>query len=946
MPDAATEGHHRTFAEALLRTITGVCARHPVVTLVIATGLCIASIGYTWARLEFKTSRADLIDPDAEYQQRWLAYTEAFGDASDMVVTVEAQDPHAIAEVLETLGSQIEREQTLFKNALYKVDPATLRAKGLQYLGPRELQLILDRVEEFRPILRGQWSLFTLRNIFEKLRQQLDRGQKEPPEIAAAMSESLLLQITQQSDSLTTFLGPTHEFVSPWEGLFPIDLTQLQQLAEVRYTLNEKGTMGFLKVQSAQPDNNFSGISPATTRLRELISAAERRFPHARLGLTGIPVLESDEMRSSQTDMTKASVWSFLGVAILMVWGFRGLRHPIVSMLMLTIGMCWSFGFLTFAIGHLNILSVSFATMLLGLGIDFAIVYLSQYVELRHHGRSLREGLLESSASVGPGIVTAAFTCATAFFVAVFVDFAGVRELGIITGGGVLLCLVAAFTVLPALLALSDRYLEPKNLPNPFQGKSVQWLTSRYPAWVTVVCTVGISALGVYGLRVIYDYNLLNLQAEGLPSVKAQERIFELSDYPLLSAVSLADSPREALELKRKFEKLPTVHHVEDWVLRMLPPHPAEETNLLVQSLHEQTRALPTDVPPPRDINPETIGEQLDKLHASVAGLASPAARSAEKSLDKLLDLLHGLGDGPNPDEGLQKQITALGAYQWQMAADALTKFHLIAATSAPEPVTLADLPQPLARRYISPDGKKWLLPIYPKQEIWDAEPLKKFIKDVRSIDSDATGTPIQNFEATHQIKRSYELAGLYALAAVCLILLIDFRSGRDTLLALIPVAMGGLFMFGTLGWLDIDLNPANLIVLPLIVGLGVDGGVHMVHDFRTQRGRYKASSSTLNALVLNGTTTIVGFAAMIVAAHRGLYSLGLVVTIGISCCYFVALIMLPAVLTLVSRSQQPAPDRHRRLVAAPAPETTFPHPPHSHRASSIGYHPRSSAAE
>ncbi|MEZ6145960.1 MAG: MMPL family transporter [Planctomycetaceae bacterium] len=160
------------------------------------------------------------------------------------------------------------------------------------------------------------------------------------------------------------------------------------------------------------------------------------------MSLTGIPVLESDEMRRSQSDMTIASVISFLGVGVLLFIGFRGFRHPLLAMLMLLVGIAWSLGYATLFVGHLNILSVSFSAILVGLGIDFAIHYLAKYLELRHKGIELRPALLRTSWGVGTGIVTAAVTTALAFFCATFTSFLGVAELGIIAGGA--FCCVAS----------------------------------------------------------------------------------------------------------------------------------------------------------------------------------------------------------------------------------------------------------------------------------------------------------------------------------------------------------------------------------------------------------------------------------------------------------------------------------------------------------------------
>src|SRR4029077_1582833 len=170
-----------------------------------------------------------------------------------------------------------------------------------------------------------------------------------------------------------------------------------------------------------------------------VLAEVGQRHPNARLALTGIPILESDEMRSSQTAMFYASILSFLGVAALMVMGFKGLRYPILGNLVLLVGMAWSFGFTTYAVGHLNILSVSFAAMLIGIGIDYSTVYLLRHLECRHEGLDAVQAVIETGTSTGPGILTAAISSSVAFFCAMLTDFAGVAELGVIAGGGILI---------------------------------------------------------------------------------------------------------------------------------------------------------------------------------------------------------------------------------------------------------------------------------------------------------------------------------------------------------------------------------------------------------------------------------------------------------------------------------------------------------------------------
>jgi len=662
--------------------------------------------------------------------------------------------------------------------------------------------------------------------------------------------------------------------------------------------------------------------------------------------------------------MVTASLVSFFGVGILLLGGFRGLRHPLLAMVMLAVAMCWTFGYTTLAIGHLNILSVSFAAILIGLGIDFGIHYLARYLELRHRSLPLGEALGESSASVGVGILTAAATTSLAFFSAGFTDFLGVAELGLIAGGGVLFCAIATFCVLPALIVLADRRTEPGRLPVPFQGALLRDAIANRPGVAVLVSLLILGLAAWKGVdindrghvipRVGYDYNLLNLQADGIESVEIQRRIFHKKERQkrdgqgsLLFAVSLANSAEEVRELRRQFLKLPEVDSVEELGSR-IPEYPHQETSLLVQAFNAQLARLPDALSSPETVRPDEIGKTFEQLLASVALLPGKPAQSAAGSINRFLDQLDA--------RTLDEQVDILRRYQQRMGASLLAQFRTLRESADPAPVTVEDLPEELTTRFISREGR-WLIQIYPRDPIWDIEPLQKFVAAVRSVDPDATGTPLQNYEASRQIMQSYRQAAIYALVAVAFVLVLDFLgiqkavrvilpSGVITtciaiaqwqihgelkwwiivaafvslvaslalvidwksvllcVVTLIPPLAGGVLLFGCLAAIDVDFNPANLIVLPLILGIGVDDGVHVVHDFRSQRGVYRMSPSTMNAIVLTSLTSMIGFGSMMFAAHRGLYSLGLVLVIGIGNCLFVSLVLLPAMLVVARRWQ------------------------------------------
>jgi hypothetical protein len=440
--------------------------------------------------------------------------------------------------------------------------------------------------------------------------------------------------------------------------------------------------------------------------------------------------------------------------------------------------------------------------------------------------------------------------------------------------------------------------------------------------------------------------------------VKLQQHIFEESDKSLLYAVSVADSAEQASALKKKFEALPTVSEVREIadLATRLPLGPPKENKLLIQAVNSELAWLAPVKFEPRNVNPEYLGQLIERLQGAITKHDEPWAHEAARALDGFLSRFEQCS--------LEAQMRFLNEFQARMNLSLHSQLQQLADATDSEPLTLADvLPSELISRFVSPTGQ-WLLRIFPKSQVWDINPLREFVEDVRSIDPKATGTPLQNFEASRQIAQSYQQAAIYAVIAIGIVLLVDVLGRKKSTQALVPATLvlaaivglchwqdvevtwgflagtflgmlvvigwivdrtsvshgllsllppfGGMaIMFGLMRLMHVDLNPANLIVLPLLLGIGVDGGVHVVHDFRWQTpGRYRISPSIINSLVLTSTTTMVGFSSMLLAAHRGLFSFGLVLTLGVASCLFVSLVPLPAILTLLDRN------RHRHLLS------------------------------
>ena len=761
--------------------------------------------------LRFKTSRLDLLNPSSSYNQRWLRHIEEFDERDDAVIVVRADDPVLVATTLEDFAARLREQDQLFESIFYKRQLDNIKAKGLHFLSDQELQGLVRQVSQVEMAMHSGVGFQPAHNR------------------------------SQQSGVRSQ--GSEEQFA------------RLKEL-EPRYLTAEEGRMGFVLLRFNNAESEFARGGEAVAALRKTIADIRSSQPKAWIGLTGMPVIEYDEMQASQADMVWTNVLSLIGVVLLFVAGYGGMRHAMLACGVLLLGMAWSFAFVTLVVGHLNILSAAFAVILIGLGIDFGIHYVSSYLRLRKLGHDCRTALITTAADVGPGVVTGGVTTAAAFFMAGLTEFTGVRELGIIAGGGILLCVTAAVVVLPPLILISDERRPATDLPEILPAARWFKLSLQNPRLVMAIglAMTGLIAAGLQHLY--YDHNLLNLQPRHVESVDIERDIFTSSDESVWFAVSTCKTRAELRARKAKLDALPTVAKTEEIV------------SLLPDSTHVKQRSI------------AIIHDKLTQLKRGREPLASITLPSGQ-SIDA-------------------KESRPPDAATVEVLAPLLSLLNY----SDPAPPTLQDIPRELTDRFVGKTGKH-LLRVYAKGNIWEMDKLARFVADVEGVDPKITGSPVQTFYASRHMQKSYILAGVYALLAVFGLLLIDFGSIRYSLLAMVPLAMGFVQMCGLIGWLGIPFNPANLIALPLILGIGVDDGVHLVHEFRRQRGRFRLSDSTAVAVILTSTTTMASFGSMILARHQGLRSLGQVLTLGVLLCLSSSIVFFPALLSWLTRNRE-----------------------------------------
>lgn len=886
----------------LLAALVGCVCRAPRLILCLTAVSLALCAWLACTRLQYRTQRDEMISPTKEVQQRWRAYLQEFGQDDDMVVVVQGDSsarPQMI-EAIETLAGRIRAQPETFDRIFYKVDLRCLRNRALLFLDREEIERIRRDLTRMKPLLENPlaWQLFSLRGMVNEAATRL--GQQNSAENASLQKE--LLAVTQAAR--VALVDPAR-YRNPWTGVLPRRQGQ-DQLAQPQYFFSGDGQLAFLLVRPLGRKDEFVGSFQSVQQLRQLVAAVAPEFGELRIGVTGLPVLEADEMVASQRDSTSASWIALVGVAFLYLLIFRSLRAPFLTVTTLLVGTVWALGWLTLTVGHLNLLSSTFAVMLIGMG-DYGVLWVTRYQQERAAGLVLLPALEATARGVGPSILTASLTTGLAFYAAMLADFMAVAELGWIAGSGVVLCGLACFLVLPPLIVVLDgrRELAEERHLLPFDPESHStppvWLPglARRPRLVLVGGVLLLALLATQTLRLDYDHNLLNLQSHQLDSVKWERTLIAHTAGASWHALSHTPSREHALELKGRFEKLPTVSRVVE--IASLVPSDQEAKLPLLHDVQRRLTHLPprTSSGPLLPSSPAALCQELEKLCVCL-DKAQPATVSLAREAAALRTEILNLPAATATDR--------LAQFERRLLRDLRADLHNLRAVATPEPIQVSDLPPSLRERYLSPNGR-WLLRVFGKESLWEYAPLAQFVASVQSVDATATGKPFTTLEGLRAMKSGFQRAGLLALLVIVVVLSLDFRSLGPVLLALAPLLAAVVLALGLLGLCGFTLNPANMIALPLIVGVGVDNGVHVLHDFLDrQRGRpYLLRRSTALGILVAGLTTMLGFGALILSSHRGLSGLGLILALGVGFSLLASLVFLPALLHLWSRRRPEA---------------------------------------
>ncbi len=880
----------KTFGDIYLRFLARWVdtARKAAVSILLVAALATgASSFYTVEHLGINTSTSDMLSSELLFRKIYDEYRRTFPNLrNNITIVVEGETPDITEDAAAALAVRLKMEIEEFK---FVFDPASdpfFITNGLLFLDEDELADLSDRLADAQPLLAALAEDMNLRGFFGVLNDAIDEVAKgdEDPSRLIRIFHNISETIEKQQDGTPRPMS--------WRKMMmggEVEQDDLRRFILVKPTLDES---------SLQPARKAVDIIRAAAR--ELDLDPENGV---QVRLTGGVVLSQEEMMSVTEWASVAGVLALILVGVLVIIGLGSLRLTAATLITLVMGLVWTGGYATFAVGQLNLISVAFAVLFIGIGVDFGIQFCLRYREAIGRGQSHEEALRESASGVGGALTLAAIAAAIGFFSFVPTAYLGLSELGIISGGSMMIALFANLTVLPACLTLMPLEHQDGMLP-AWQGwRKIKWGPKPAPGFLLRHATgislwalaLGVAAAVTYLPRLQFDFDPMNLKDPTTESVQTALDLMKDSETSFYTIQILADNVEEAQNLGQRLEALPLVDHTEG--LADFVPQDQEDKLFMIDDmalfLWPALEASPLDKPLDNDGRRKVLSELkvnlgylietplVSVLDAPARRLVSALTRFEESSLEngQSLEDLEVLLLFSLP-ERLKKLRQSLNARE----------------------VTVEDLPELLRQRKIAADGRT-LVEVFPSEALTSNDALKRFVAAVRRVAPNATEDPVILLEGGDAVTTAFKQAGIFSLAAITVLLLIVLQSVIDTLLVLFPLALAAVFTASSSVIFGIPFNFANIIAIPLLFSLGVAYGIYLVLRERSADSIADVmTTSTPRAILFSALTTMCSFGTLAISSHLGTASMGQLLTISLTLALVCTLVVLPCLLACRKR--------------------------------------------
>ena len=891
----------KQFSSTLLLEWVSFVRKAGAMVLVVVFALAFFAMRYTVDNLSMNTDTEHMLSEDLVWRKLDQEYERLFPQYdNNILIVVEAATPDQAGDAAALLYEHLQPEQALFEFVYYPNALAVFRESGLLYLDTKELQDLSDNLAEVQPFLARLARDPSLRGLLEVLADALDaRADGEQVEL-----DPVLTRINAAIEALQD--GRPYRL--SWQELMSGDKPDEAGLPGAG-----AGQSTYREFILMQPKLDYGGFFPATPAIDKIHQVYEdldiASSPGAQIRLTGATVLAHEEMLSVMKGTKTAAVLALALVTLILLVGLGSVKLALVTVISLVTGLLFTAAFATLTVGELNLISVAFAVLYIGLGVDFAIHYCLRYREHLIGGEDRQRALEKTSVNIGGSLFLCAVSTAIGFFAFIPTDYTGVAELGWISGVGMFISFVVTLTVIPALLSLLP--IKP-GADRPVGG----WrLVELHPGKILggAAFLALASALLLAGIR--FDHNPLNLHDQDGAALTTFRQLLAENDLAPWTAIIIANDAAEDDRYRERFARLDLVDKVVS-VADFIPGDQDEkldiidEMSLLLGDLSVATQP---------DDGTQKHGARLAALRAfqqklQEDGTDDPVMTPLRENLAVLLEEHDPSLSTPflrkQESTVLDSRLRGNGAQKLAQLEQSLLaslpgRLDALNASLNADYISLDNLPAQLKRLWLSADGRR-RIEIYPKQDMQDDTALREFVRAIQSVSSRVTGAPVMNLEASDAVATAFKQAFLYAFIAITLMLYILLARKKDVFLVLIPLLMAAVITGGISVLAGLPLNFANVIALPLLLGIGVDSGIHIIHRFRTDLpdGKNVLATSSARAVVVSSLTTMGGVGNLALSPHAGTASMGMLLTLGIGVTLACMLLVLPALLTVVARSR------------------------------------------
>jgi len=869
---------------SFFNTLIGWCERQimrcPWTLLLLSLLLCGVTLYYTYQNLEINTNTAEMLSPDLPFQQNQAHFNQAFPeDATTIIFAVEAQTPEESSQAAGKLADQLNKATDRFDSAYIPTDNAFFRQQALLYLDQDDLDIFAKKLTDAQPFIGHLAQNYHLEGLFGIIGQALNQ---HDPALPMDLNP-ILLAI---DNVLNNQLNGQPRYLS-WQNILSENKPNTDNIKDTEAETNVNRT-----IVIAKPKMHFNEMLPADVALsaaREISHAIMAENPSLSIRMTGETALEHEELESVTKGATFSGLLSLVLVFVVQWIGLRSVRLLITTYIVLVMGLILTAGFAAVTVGHLNVISIAFASLYIGLGVDYAIHICLHYREGKADGLSNSEAILISIRDVGSSLFLCALATAIGFFAFIPTDYAGVSELGVISGGGIFIGLIISLTVLPALFCVFP-VNNVKPIRSPLTPAFIITFPFRFSTGIKIVSILlGIGACFVL-TDLTFDYNPINLRDPNSESVVAIKELLKSKTESPFALTALVSNLEAADKITHQLTQQASVH--ETISLASFVAKNQDEKLATIEDLNLMLGGQLKNF----DNTLDTANQQAALIKFNEAlkkAIVEKSPNVPQQTLQQLQQRIEAFikqaDSAPTPAAGyiqLEKNILGLLPFTIERLRTSLT------AT----PFGLDDLPSEIRSHWVSAGGLYRVL-ITPEKDLNKPDNLKEFVTQVQAVDNTVSGLPIINQAGGDAIVKAFIKAFSGAFIAIVVLLLLMYRSVRKTLLIIMPLLLAALLTGATNVLLDNPFNFANIIALPLLLGMGIDSSILIMHRHHSSSGEDEnlLQSSTTRGIIFSSITTLCSFSSLAFTAHQGMASMGLVLAIGLTFTVMCSLIVLPA---------------------------------------------------